>query len=300
MQKQTVSGQATLDDTQDHLTGTYTMAFESPDGTSTGSSSGTLTGDRIQQALIAAFDAKQSPGSLDVVFKDLSTGDPTSWNWDFGDGSLSADQTPTHTYDTPGDYTVTLTVSNDTSTAMTSQTVTVGEVSSPKANFTTAQTPGSLEIKFTDTSTGGPNKWTWNFGDGKTGTKQNPRHTYAKAGQYSVKLTVSNAGGEDTHFETITVAKPPTAAFTISYTGTPLEVKFTDASKGVPATWAWDFGDGATSTKPNPRHTYAKDGTYTVKLTVTNGAGSNTTSMSVPATQPSPSESPSPSGSTAP
>ena len=111
--------------------------------------------------------------------------------------------------------------------------------------------------------------------------------------------TVSNAGGEDTHFETITVAKPPTAAFSFSYTDTPREVKFSDASKGPPATWAWNFGDGGSSTKPNPRHTYAQNGTYTVKLTVTNGAGSNSKSMSVTVPPPA-TESPSPSESAAP
>jgi PKD repeat protein len=64
------------------------------------------------------------------------------------------------------------------------------------------------------------------------------------------------------------------------FTGTPLtgvaplNVQFTDASTGTPATWAWTFGDGGTSTLQNPIHTY-NPGTYDVSLTVTNVAGTN-------------------------
>ncbi|MDD4455401.1 MAG: PKD domain-containing protein, partial [Candidatus Methanomethylophilaceae archaeon] len=71
---------------------------------------------------------------------------------------------------------------------------------------------------------------------------------------------------------------PPTANFTANATsGTaPLTVQFTDLSTGDPTTWFWDFGDGATSTKRHPVHTYTAPGTYTVSLTVTSAGGSNT------------------------
>jgi PKD repeat protein len=300
--KVTVSGAASLDDTGDAISGTYAMRFVDPNGADLGSSSGTLQGDRIKMALIAAFDASQVAGSLDVAFTDKSTGDPTNWNWDFGDGSLSADQSPTHTYDQQGDYTVTLTVTNDQQeTATVSQTVTVSEVSTPTADFNTAQTAGTLEVKFTDQSTGGPNTWSWNFGDGKTGSKQNPKHTYAKPGNYKVTLKVSNAAGSDTTTHTVNVAKPPTAGFSITQAPGSFEVKFTDASKGSPDTWSWDFGDGtAGNTHQNPRHTYDKAGTYQVKLTVTNNGGTDSHAQSVTVPAPSPSESPAPSESTAP
>src|SRR4051812_16833870 len=88
VQKVPVSGTAELDDTGDALTGSYNMSFAAADGTPQGSSSGTILGTRVQMALIAAFDAKQASGSQDVDFTDQSTGEPTGWNWDFGDGSL--------------------------------------------------------------------------------------------------------------------------------------------------------------------------------------------------------------------
>ena len=74
----------------------------------------------------------------------------------------------------------------------------------------------------------------------------------------------------------------PTANFTATPTsGTaPLNVQFTDSSTGTPTSWAWDFGDGGTSTLKNPAHTYATAGTYSVKLTATNASGSNSVTKS--------------------
>jgi PKD repeat protein len=70
---------------------------------------------------------------------------------------------------------------------------------------------------------------------------------------------------------------PPTAGFSSSLSGRTLTVS--DTSTGAPTSWAWDFGDGATSSVRNPpAHTYAVDGTYTVKLTATNAGGGTTTS----------------------
>ncbi len=65
----------------------------------------------------------------------------------------------------------------------------------PTASFVDSVPTGSFKVSFTDTSTGSPTSWSWNFGDGGTSTLQNPTHTYAAAGTYNVVLTVSNAGG---------------------------------------------------------------------------------------------------------
>jgi formylglycine-generating enzyme required for sulfatase activity len=68
------------------------------------------------------------------------------------------------------------------------------------ANFTADITKGEvpLTVKFTDQSTGDPTSWQWDFGDGSTSTEHNPSHKYKNAGTYTVKLTVSNAGGNNT------------------------------------------------------------------------------------------------------
>jgi PKD repeat protein len=71
---------------------------------------------------------------------------------------------------------------------------------------------------------------------------------------------------------------PPVADFTSTPRGgsPPLLIQFTDTSTGDINTWQWDFGDGTTSKKQNPSHTYVKDGSYTVSLTVSGPGGSDT------------------------
>jgi len=153
----------------------------------------------------------------------------------------------------------------------------------PVSNFTSNVTTGSvpLTVKFTDKSTGTPLSWTWSFGDGTTLSKQNPTHTYSKAGKYTVKLTATNEGGSSTATKTnyITVIAKPVAAFSAKPTSgkAPLTVTFIDKSTGSQTSWKWNFGDGNTSTKQSPTYTYSKAGKYTVSLTVKNAAGSNTT-----------------------
>jgi len=155
----------------------------------------------------------------------------------------------------------------------------------PVAAFSGTPTSGyaPLAVNFTDASTNSPTSWAWTFGDGGTSTAQNPSHIYTVAGTYTVTLTATNAYGSDgetkTGYITVTTAPtdPPVAAFSGTPTsGTiPFTVVFTDASTNGPTSWAWDFGDGGTSTAQNPSHSYTVAGTYTVTLTATNAYGSD-------------------------
>ncbi|HVP25232.1 MAG TPA: PKD domain-containing protein, partial [Methanomicrobiales archaeon] len=139
-----------------------------------------------------------------------------------------------------------------------------------------------LTVLFIDISRGSPTSRLWDFGDGSTSTDLFPLHTYQAAGKYTVKLTVTNAGGSDTavreDFITVKGENPPRAQFiAFPRQGTaPMSVLFIDLSRGSPTSRLWDFGDGATSTDMFPIHTYANPGKYTVKLTVTNSGGSDT------------------------
>jgi len=138
-----------------------------------------------------------------------------------------------------------------------------------------------LDVQFTGTSELNVTSWHWDFGDGTTSTEQNPAHTYASAGTYTVNLTVTHADGTNYLLQTdyIKAYAPPTAGFAASVTSGlfPLAVSFTDQSTGSPTSWAWDFeNDGIVdSTEQNPEHTYTAAGTYTVNLTATNAAGSD-------------------------
>ncbi len=154
----------------------------------------------------------------------------------------------------------------------------------PVADFVGSPTSGvaPVSVSFTDQSTGSISNWAWSFGDGGSSSSQSPSHTYTAAGTYSVSLTVTGAGGSDTFTRTnyISVSAPPpppVANFSGSPTSGvgPLPVSFSDLSSGSISTYAWTFGDGATSSASNPSHTYSAAGTYTVSLTVTGAGGSD-------------------------
>jgi len=174
-----------------------------------------------------------------------------------------------------------LTVSNDQGTETSGEIITVGQAAPPSAEFITSQTPGSREIQFSDVSSGVPTAWSWDFGDGASSTKRNPTHIYDQAGNYKVTLTVSNDRGQTSQSHTVIVAAPPTADFTTSQAGGNLRIVFTDTSTGPPTEWSWNFGDGSTSARQNPRHVYDDGGDYQVTLTVTNAAGSSTKTETV-------------------
>lgn len=116
----------------------------------------------------------------------------------------------------------------------------------------------------------------WDFGDGGTSTFETPQHTYTKGGSFAIKLTVT--GEENQQVDTtitISLQSPtPVAAFTVQNNNctAACEIGFTNLST-YGNTYAWDFGDGGTATDANPKHTYAKGGTYTVKLTANGDQG---------------------------
>ncbi len=232
---------------------------------------------------VASFNATPTSGPLPltVAFTDTSTGQITAWA--FGDGATSTAQHPSHTYTDPGAYTVSLTVTGPGGTDSATKTsyITVTDPP-PVAGFSATPTSGSapVTVAFTDTSTGQITAWAWAFGDGATSTAQHPSHTYTDPGAYTVSLTVTGPGGSDSATKTsyITITDPPpVASFEATPTTgeTPLQVTFTDSSTGAITSWAWDFGDGATSTEQHPTYTYTEPGTYTVSLTVTGPGGTD-------------------------
>jgi len=236
---------------------------------------------RVNPGPAADFTASTTVLCLEtpVNFTDLST-NAASWQWDFGDGSTSGAQHPSHTYSAAGVYTVSLTVTNPcgVDTEIKSQYITVQ--GAPTADFVYTQRPGCTSglVRFEDRSTGA-DVWYWGFGDGTESYDQNPGHTYAAGGTYTVTLTVSNDCGEDvkTKVLEVIVGAGPVADFTSDVTslcegGT---VGFTDLSTD-PTSWFWDFGDGSTSGAQHPNHTYLAAGVYTVRLTVSNPCGNDT------------------------
>ncbi|MDS4028186.1 MAG: LamG-like jellyroll fold domain-containing protein [Candidatus Contendobacter sp.] len=231
----------------------------------------------------ANFNANLTSGiaPLAINFTDTSAGTVTAWSWNFGDGTTSTDRNPSKTYTKAGNYTVTLTASNSAGSNVASKTSYIKVTDpAPVANFSTSSSNGTapLLVTFTDASTGNISSRSWDFGNGIASTAQTAMVTYNTPGTYSARLTVTGSGGTNSITKTIVVtAALPVAGFSANpVAGTaPLTTTFTNTSSGTTTSYQWDFGDGSTSTDTYPSHTYAKAGTYTVKLTATGPAGSN-------------------------
>lgn len=240
-----------------------------------------LLPDVYKDTLVSRFVASPLEGiaPLKVNFSDASSGSPIEWLWDFGDNAASTEQNPTHLFKAPGVYSVGLRVRNAKGMDSTAAKVRVIEDLKPDFSAEPLSGPASLQVRFTDESDGNPVKWLWHFGDGDSSEYQNPIHTYAEPGIYSVKLKAENEDiiNSKIKYDYISVFEQVTADFEVSPQSgfAPLSVSFTDLSEGNPNEWKWDFGDGSGSDEQNPMHTYLLPGYYSVSLEAANGPNSS-------------------------
>jgi PKD repeat protein len=229
---------------------------------------------------VAEFDANVTSGcdALTVQFTDQSTNNPTSWTWDFGDGSGSNEENPTHTYSVPGTYSVSLIVSNADGTSdpeLHEDYIVLGETPVIELSITEESIEGASDGSVMVTASGSDSPFTYLWTGGATVSELSS----LPAGLYCVTV-YSATGCSVTDCITLTVAdqpNPPVAEFEADETFAcgELTVQFTDQSTNNPTEWAWDFGDGSDSNLENPTHTYATPGTYTVSLTVSNSDGTS-------------------------
>lgn len=222
---------------------------------------------------------------LNVAFTaNNSGGYVKNWHWNFGDGTSSTEQNPTHTYTQAGNYTVVLTAYGESEIDVATETDLISILyPAPNAIYALNSNSGiyPFNVTINTTNTGGPiEKWLWNFGDGTTYEGVNPSHSYIKAGVYNITCSVIGMNGVTYSLpsQQVTVTFPASVLdFTASKTtgGAPLSVNFYSSNGGGSVTsWLWNFGDGTTSTLQNPVHKYMKKGTYTVSLTLS-GNGVN-------------------------
>jgi PKD repeat protein/uncharacterized protein YjdB len=251
-----------------------------------------LLGAPMARAQVTAFfKASDTAGCLPVIvhFSNLSTG-ATIYSWDMGDGStpLTSDSV-SYAYIAIGNYTVTLTASNG-GVNSTYKTV-IRVYGQPTVNFFANHTSVCPGAPITFTSTTVPNAWgpityTWNFGDGGSSSSSSPTYYYLTPGNYNTALYAVNVKGcvssliKTPYIQVFTPANVVYSALRPSYCTAPATDTFNNTTTGYGTlSYAWTFGDGASSTKMSPVHTYSLPGTYAAKLTVTDGNGCTDTAI---------------------
>lgn len=195
---------------------------------------------------------------------------PSSWAWDFGDGSGSNLANPVHSYTTNGQYSVSLTATSPN--GCTNTYVSQGKITvyAPVADFQSDVNSGCppLQVNFTNLSQNAQS-YLWDFGDSTISASTDPFHTFTSKGLFPVSLIASDMHGcADTMFMSQPVVVSDIAVnYQMPDTITdcaPYSINLADASGA--SFYSWDFGDGTTSADPNPYHVFTDPGTYTVSL----------------------------------
>lgn len=235
--------------------------------------------------------------SATVLFADTSTdfdGDAiTSRLWTFGDGNTSTLQFPTYTYQTLGEYPITLTVTDSAGKTGNASTVlrVLNRAPVAQIHYDPVLPIAARPVNFSATGTdfddplhgASPINYTWGFGDGTPPAYgENVVHTFARVGDYRVTLvprdTENGVGQAAVAIIHVDYALPEASFdFAPAHPNQGETVTFTDhsttANEGGLLRWTWSFGDGGASTVRNPTHTFVEPRTYTVTLSVVDAKG---------------------------
>jgi gliding motility-associated-like protein len=248
-----------------------------------------LTVESFAQTPQPAFTSDVTSGCSPIIvnFTDQSTGNPSTWKWDFGNGSTSTKQNPSTSFINPGTYNVSLTVTNANGTNTITKTGYITVFVEPTAAFAANKTTNCAPawIQFTDQSSTPAgtsiSTWKWDFGDGVgTSSQQNPVYAYKLPGSYTVTLTITNDKGcsklvTKPNYINITTGVVPEFTFTDpAVCRAPATVNFTNNTTG-PGTisYTWSFGNGSFSSSQNPSAYYSVNGKYKVTLIATSDQG---------------------------
>lgn len=208
----------------------------------------------------------------------ITTGSNVTYLWTFGDGMSGSEPVVSHTYPAVGIYTAVVTATNSVSVMTATTTVTITDEG--LAGLTAAN-DGPTELGqttlLTATTTAGRNvTYTWDFGDGTTGSGPIVSHTYPAVGVYTAIVTASSSASVLTATTTVTVTDPPITGLVVT-NDSPTELGQTTTltattAEGSNITYTWNFGDGtpAISSGPGVNHTYPTIGLYTAVVTASN------------------------------
>ncbi len=229
----------------------------------------------------ASETARDAGQSVNFSYAPSGGTPPFTYSWSFGDGGVSSEQNPHHSYSQPGTYAVDLSVRDAVGATITwGTTITVHPKPVADGTVSPAIAVQSLNASFTATVSGGapPYSYLWHFGDGASSHDQNPVHQYS-LGNYTATVVVTDDAGMTASWSTSVSVRLPMivgADYTPSgYAAYPHQVSFScDASQGIPPyVYHWQFGDGSTSILRAPMHDYGVPGSTVANLTVTDSIG---------------------------
>lgn len=219
---------------------------------------------------------------LDASGSADSDGSIESYEWMIGEDMFSGSAV-SYEFAEGGDYTVTLAVTDDEgATNIVDETVTVDAPNlAPEARFSTSCVENRCSFNASGSSDpdGDLVSWNWNFGDGSSASGQAVEHEYDSSGDFNVELTVEDDDGEtDKAGYTASITLPneaPDATFSISCTDLSCSVDAGASSDpdGNVVDWSWNFGDGHEASGQSASHTYDNNGSYTLRLVVTDDDG---------------------------
>lgn len=221
---------------------------------------------------------------LTVQFTNTSIG-ATSYQWFFGDSTVSALENPSHNYTKNGGYDVTLIVTNSNGCTDTLTQSNYINIMPAELQFSSLPATGCAPLTFTPVYTLKSVlpivSYSWDFGDGTIVTGAAPVHTYNIPGVYSVTVTYTTADGCTgiLHYtDAVKAGQKPVVNFSATPTNTcaSTPVVFTDNSTGNITGWFWNFGDGITDTSRNPTHMYNDTGYFNIQLIANNNGCSDT------------------------
>ncbi len=264
--------------------GEFTVTLTVDDGNASDSAETTISvvNDQSSAPPVADFSVSSSRVEIGerVTLTDRSSGSPSTFAWDFDDGSTGSGSVVTKAWNAPGIYSVSLTVANVYGSHTTSRSVEVVAGAAPPG-VTIVHAPRSLSAAepgvFRATTSGNPTNVTWQFGDGTSAEGESVSHAWLRTGTFTVTVTASNSRGSASDSTTVTVGtvQSPVARMEVSATNVDLgeTVTMFSTSLNSPTSLTWDFGDGTTASGPNASHAYQSDGQFVITLTVQNSSG---------------------------
>ncbi len=245
--------------------------------------SGSFTRELVVSALEApdiSIATQNVCANHDVLFSaDNTSGNITTYAWDFGDAGTSSLPNPPHVYATAGSYDVrvTVTASNGCSNLAREQLTIFNQ---PVADFVLpAVSPicTNQNYLFTNSTTFDAAlmpSWSWSVNGTPLSTNQNLEFLFVNAVSQEIKLKATIPGCENEVIKSITtVLQGPDVDFSFTGQCADAPVSFTNTTIGEVSSFAWDFGDGQNSTAVNPVTAFSNPGTYPVNLSATNAAG---------------------------